>query len=202
MKTLLFKLDNLSDEELISDYRSGSNECLEELLKRYMPFVKRSVFHFFVMGSETEDLTQEAMIGLYQAIERYDMQKGPSFRKFAELCVSRAIVTAIRKGNRRKHTFLNHHISIHKLSSEFVHVLAKGEFDPIFHILKKERIESVNLLRAKLSGLEKKVFGKFLDGLSYIQIAKHLNESEKTIDNAIQRIRKKAKLYLGSLFNE
>lgn len=188
-----------TDEEIIDFINKGNQDATEYLLKKYSPFVKKSIRTLYLIGADTEDLSQEGMIGLFKAIQNYQQDHSASFYTFAKTCIDHQIYSAIKASNRKKHSPLNSYISFYSRAneedSELIHNLEAGnDSNPEHIILDKEntlRIEE--LLEERLSKLEKEVLPLYLNGQSYSDIALTLNKPVKSIDNAIQRIREKVK---------
>ncbi|MCR5702134.1 MAG: RNA polymerase sporulation sigma factor SigH [Lachnospiraceae bacterium] len=193
--------DILTDEQLIDEIRNGDEEATEYLIKKYSPLVMKSTRTLFLIGADTEDLTQEGMIGLFKAIQSYKPDNNASFFTFAQLCIKRQIYTAIKASNREKHSPLNSYISLYASTGEsdielIENLEADRSTDPEHIILSRENILRVNeLLSSKLSKMEQTVLPLYLDGLSYNDIAKKLDKPTKSIDNAISRIRDKLKTF-------
>lgn len=187
---------NMSDEEIITQIRSGNHEAMDYLLDKYRNMVKRESREVYLIGADSEDLVQEGMIGLFKAIRDYEQGRDCSFRTFAVLCVKRQICTAVTRSNRKKHYPLNTYISFYsqdKADVSLMDILAAEECsDPETNLLMQEKLggilEKINTL---LSRYEHRVLELYLNGQSYGQIAEELGKSEKSVDNAIQRIRKK-----------
>lgn len=194
------KYNNFSDEELIKEIRLGNLEAQNYLLEKYRNLVSMKANKFFLIGAETDDMLQEGMIGLFKAIQSFDLEKNNSFKTFANLCIERQLITAIKTSNRQKHIPLNSSFSLNKTAFEedddtsLIEVLdSKFIEDPLDTITKKEYFESIeNKIDENLSFFEKKVLERYVQGESYIDIATGLNSPVKSVDNAIQRIRKKA----------
>ena len=194
------KYNNFSDEELIKEIRLGNLEAQNYLLEKYRNLVSMKANKFFLIGAETDDMLQEGMIGLFKAIQSFDLEKNNSFKTFANLCIERQLITAIKTSNRQKHIPLNSSFSLNKTAFEedddtsLIEVLdSKFIEDPLDTITKKEYFESIeNKIDENLSVFEKKVLERYVQGESYIDIATGLNSPVKSVDNAIQRIRKKA----------
>ena len=195
--------DNIPDEELIKKIKSNDTVALNFLIHRYKDVVSMKVSKYYLNGAEKEDIEQEGLIGLYKAIRGFDLEKQNSFKTFANLCIERQIITAIKGSNRQKHMPLNSYLSLNTSNYEnedgeeegqLIEVLdANTVEDPLDTVTKKEYYKMVEkTIDESLSDFEKKVLAKFIDGQSYIQIAESLNSPVKSIDNAIQRIRKKA----------
>lgn len=193
------KYNNFSDEELIKEIRLGNLEAQNYLLEKYRNLVSMKANKFFLIGAETDDMLQEGMIGLFKAIQSFDLEKNNSFKTFANLCIERQLITAIKTSNRQKHIPLNSSFSLNKTAFEedddtsLIEVLdSKFIEDPLDTITKKEYFESIeNKIDENLSFFEKKVLERYVQGESYIDIATGLNSPVKSVDNAIQRIRKK-----------
>ena len=191
-----------SDEQLIALIKSGDKIAIDFLIEKYKDLVNMKVGKYFMIGAEKEDIIQEGMIGLFKAIQSFDSTKQNSFKTFANLCIERQLITAIKTSNRQKHMPLNSYLS---LSSSAYNNEEDGdtsmiEFfdshtteDPLETITKKEYYKKVeNTIDKSLSTFEKQVLQRFIKGESYLTIAEQLNSPVKSIDNAIQRIRKKA----------
>lgn len=184
----------LSDLELHSLYLAGDAEAGNELVLRYRRLVKAVIRPFFLAGGDSEDLLQEGMIGLLSAMREFDPTCGSSFHSFAELCIRRRVISAARSASRLKHAPLNNGLSLEQLQS--------GESQLLFHqliarspedqILDQAWADSfLAMCTAFLSDFENRILTDYLRGLSYAEIAERSGRSEKSIDNAIQRIRKK-----------
>ena len=193
-------IEKKSDEELINHANQGNESALEHLLKRYKELVNMKVSKYFMIGAEKEDIFQEGMIGLFKAIKSYDKQKQNSFKTFANLCIERQLITAIKTSNRQKHQPLNSYISLNTAAyeedddSSMLDRLNTGTAeDPLDTITKKEYYQFVERkIDTSLSNFEKQVLTRYSRGESYTKIAEKLDAPVKSIDNAIQRIRKKA----------
>ena len=192
--------DELKDEELLSLIKSGNKDALDYLLNKYKELVYMKVSKYFMIGAERDDIFQEGMIGLYKAIKSYKEEKHNSFKTFANMCIERQLITAIKTSNRQKHMPLNSYLSLNTSTYEededktLLDVLNnKMVEDPLDTITKKEYYKTVeNAIDKSLSDFEKQVLIKFINGESYVKIAEDLESPVKSIDNAIQRIRKKA----------
>lgn len=193
-------LDEATDEELLARARSGDDRSLDALLLRYHGIARAKARSYFLAGAEREDIVQEGMIGLYKAVREFDPDLGSSFRTFAEVCVGRQIVTAVRTATRHKHGPLNNYVPFHRplLAGEEAgctlgDVLpASPHTEPVAQVVFAER---VRVLRrhcdAVLSDLEAEVLRLHVDGSSYQEIARLLRRPAKSIDNALQRIKRK-----------
>ena len=202
----MFQLDekykNMSDELLIQEVKNLNNEhALDCLMDRYKDIVNIKANKFFMVGSEREDIVQEGYIGLYKAVKSYDGEKQNSFKTFATLCIERQLITAVKNSNRQKHIPLNSSVSLNaeiydnEGSTTVMDVLDnnKNSEDPLEIITKREYFNLVEKnIDESLSDFEKKVLKFYKNGESYADIAKKLDTKVKSVDTAIQRIRKKA----------
>lgn len=194
------KYKDMSDESLITLIKAGDSHAQNFLLEKYSNLVNVKATKFFLVGGENDDIVQEGMIGLYKAIKAFDGEKENSFKTFANLCIERQLITAIKMSNRQKHIPLNSSFSLNVSAFEenddtsVLEVLdTKTVEDPLDTITKREYFTSVeDTLDKNLSKFEKDVLDLFVQGDSYIDIATKLKSTAKSVDNAIQRIRKKA----------
>ena len=194
--------NNMSDEQIIERIRAEDKKALDFLICKYKDMVNSKVGKYFIVGAEKEDIIQEGLIGLYKAIKDYKYDKQNSFKSFANLCIERQLITAIKSSNRQKHIPLNSYLSLNisaynneegENNTEVMEVLdANIVEDPLETITKKEYMVSVaNAIDSSLSDFEKKVLNRYILGDSYIKIAEKLDTPVKSVDNAMQRIRKK-----------
>lgn len=194
------KYNDMKDEAIIKLIHEGDKSALDFIMNKYKEVVNIKVGKYFIIGAEKEDIVQEGLIGLYKAIKNFDTEKENSFKTFANLCIERQLITAIKTSNRQKHMPLNSYLSLNKSAYEddeadsVLDVFETGQIeDPLDTITKKEYYTEIeNAIDKSLSDFEKKVLNRFTKGESYVQIADRLNTPVKSIDNAIQRIRKKA----------
>lgn len=201
-------LEEMKDEDLIKLYREGRKDVIDLLIKRYKGFVRNKIKVSFLVGVDKDDLIQEGMIGLFKAICDYNPDKESSFKSFATLCVTRQISTAFKKVTRQKHMPLNQSISlsgsIHRSQEDdemTLQDIIKNHVSqtPEDEIISKETIEDINeYIEAVLSELEIQVLNYHMEGKNYRDIAVLLNKSPKSIDNALQRIRKKLESVKGT----
>ena len=202
----------MQDEEIIAKIHNGDTEALDYLIYKYRALVKSKLSKYFIIGAEEEDITQEGLIGLYKAIKDYKGDKQSSFKSFANLCIERQLITAIKSSNRQKHIPLNSYLSLNmnaytndddNSETEIINVLNSNIVeDPLETITKKEYYNSVETaIDTSLSDFEKKVLSRYIHGDSYVKIAESLDTPVKSIDNAIQRIRKKTVKKIGNDFN-
>ena len=187
----------LSDNEIIAKIAAREDGAVEYMMQKYGPLVKKEVRTVFLIGAEAEDLTQEGMIGLFKAIRDYEPDKGASFSTFATICVRNQIKSAISASNRKKHTPLNTYISIYaEINEDGIPLLEleshREDSNPEDLVIAKERkSDLMKKIESELSKYEKKVIDLYLEGLSYSDIAQKLGKTEKSIDNALFRIRGK-----------
>lgn len=190
----------MQDEEIITQIKAGDKSALNYIMEKYKELVNMKVSKYYIIGAEKEDIIQEGMIGLYKAIKSYSDDKNASFKSFANMCIERQLITAIKTSNRQKHMPLNSYLSLNTSAydeednTELMDVFNNNTVeDPLETITKKEYYETVeSVIDKSLSDFEKQVLARFMKGESYIDIANKLNSPVKSIDNAIQRIRKKA----------
>jgi len=198
-----YNFSQMTDEDLIELIKSDNKLALEHLINRYKDLVNIKVSKYYIIGAEREDIIQEGLIGLYKAIKSYQPDKQNSFKSFAGICIERQLITAIKTSNRQKHMPLNSYVSLNKdayenedesNNTDLMSVLDANIIeDPLDMITKKEYYQLVeNTIDKSLSNFEKKVLNCYIQGESYIEIAQRLEAPVKSIDNAIQRIRKKA----------
>ncbi len=187
------------DEEVVDEAKKGNIRAQEYLISKYENFVKAKAKSYFLIGADKEDIYQEGMIGLYKAIRDFKSDKLTSFKAFAELCITRQIITAIKTATRQKHIPLNTYISLNKPIYEeesdrtLIDVLSELKItNPEELIIGKEQLKHIEGEMAKvLSELELEVLQSYLDGKSYQEIACDLDRQAKSIDNALQRVKRK-----------
>ena len=193
-----------TDEQIVEMSHNGDSSAEEYLLDKYKNFVRSKARSSFLVGADHEDIVQEGMIGLYKAIRDYRPDKLSSFRAFAELCITRQIITAIKTATRQKHIPLNNYVSLNKpLYDEesdrtLLDVIIEGRTsDPEEMIINMENVGNIRArISEVLSGLEQEVLNAYLDGRSYQEIAESLGRHVKSIDNALQRVKRKLEKYL------
>ena len=187
----------ISDNELIVRSRAGDPDAEEELAVRYSPLVRFYSRTYFLAGGDSEDLIQEGMIGLLSAIRRFDPAMSVSFRTYADQCVRNRIISAIQSASRLKHTPLNYGVSFEDLLNKEPNTIQAAYYDSFSRrteeqVLAREREEEILIDNTKqLSRFERSVLVLYLQGLSSKEIAERMDRNEKSIDNAVQRIRKK-----------
>ncbi|WP_420795691.1 RNA polymerase sporulation sigma factor SigH [Lederbergia galactosidilytica] len=196
--------DLLEDEELIELIQEGESEALDYLIKKYRNFVRAKARAYFLIGADREDIVQEGMIGLYKAIRDFKEDKLASFKAFAELCITRQIITAIKTATRQKHIPLNSYVSLDKpiydeeSDRTLMDVISGAKIlDPEELLINREKINNIeSKVMELLSDLERKVLALYLDGRSYQEISDELDRHVKSIDNALQRVKRKLERYL------
>ena len=199
------ELDQVEDNDLVRAVRSGNDRALEQLLSRYRNFARSKARSYFLAGSDKEDVVQEGMIGLYKAIRDFDLSQDTPFRAFAELCISRQILTAIKTANRQKHQPLNSSVSLDApVYGEDTGERTVGDnlpaselTDPVEFVISAQEIEAIrDSMRENLTELEGDVLRLYMDGKSYEEIAGALGNHVKSIDNALQRIKRKLQRHI------
>lgn len=192
-------LHSLLDEEVLRKVKNGCEMSVEYLLKKYESTVRKKANTYFLIGSEHDDVVQEGFIGLYKAICDYDQSKRASFSSFAELCITRQIITSIKSATRQKHQPLNSYVSLYKPVHDdnpertlLDTIISQREKDPQYYLLLREKREYIkNKLMKALTKLERDVLSLYLQGCSYDEIARQLKRQEKSVDNALQRVKRK-----------
>jgi RNA polymerase sporulation-specific sigma factor len=192
-----------TDDELLARIRAHDAEAEQLLYERYKQLVRSRAHSYFLIGADHEDLVQEGMIGLYKAVLEYDESKSASFKSFAEICITRQILSAIKNATRKKHTPLNHYVSLNrspvKEDGEITlldTVRSLSVADPEDVVIGRENFEQMVLyLEKALSPMERRVLSLYLDGLSYPQIAARIEKPLKSVDNAMQRVKHKLEAF-------
>ncbi|MEW9123862.1 MAG: RNA polymerase sporulation sigma factor SigH [Thermotaleaceae bacterium] len=203
-KEILDHYERMIDEDVVEDARNGDTQALEYLIKKYKNFVRAKARSYFLIGADREDIIQEGMIGLFKAIRDFRPDKLSSFRAFAELCITRQIITAIKTATRQKHIPLNSYVSLNKpiydeeSDRTLLDVLSGAKIsDPEELIISREELGHIeSKIGEILSDLEWKVLMSYLQGKSYQEIAVDLERHVKSIDNALQRVKRKLERYL------
>jgi RNA polymerase sporulation-specific sigma factor len=204
-KNVIFSTKNFSDfenkldEEIAIEAKNGNTVAQEYLINKYENFVKAKAKSYFLIGADKEDIYQEGMIGLYKAIRDFKNDKMTSFKAFAELCITRQIITAIKTATRQKHIPLNTYISLNKpiydeeSDRTLLDILSMAKVtDPEEIVISQEELKHIKVeIGEVLSDLELEVLSSYLDGKSYQEIACDLNKHAKSIDNALQRVKRK-----------
>lgn len=195
-------MENLTDEELIEKAKKGDENTLDFLLNKYKRMACKIARSYFLIGAEYEDLVQEAMIGLYKAYVSYNNKSGASFSTFARQCITRNVQTAVKMANRKKNQVLNNSISLSSQGSVVVHsekededinlVIPSNLLPPDEKLIENEKLNAIKeKIKNALSKLELEVLISFLNGNSYSQIAQKMNMTNKSVDNALSRVRHK-----------
>ncbi|BDF70981.1 RNA polymerase factor sigma-70 [Oscillospiraceae bacterium] len=205
MKSVPNHPNEITDEVLCRQAASGDRIAEEQLVMRYNRLVRICARPYFLAGGDSEDLIQEGMVGLLKAIREYDPEKEASFRTYAEVCIRNRLISAIKAAARDKHAPLNTYISFETPSfdgntAQYAygtdHQRLANPEDTF--ISREERRERMDVLKGQLSGFEARILGLYLNGLSYSEIAAEVNRSPKSVDNAVQRIRRKLAQHISS----
>ncbi|WP_407638410.1 RNA polymerase sporulation sigma factor SigH [Bacillus alveayuensis] len=197
-------LKTFEDEQIVELVHNGDSDALDYLITKYQNFVRAKARSYFLIGADREDIVQEGMIGLYKAIRDFKEDKLTSFKAFAELCITRQIITAIKTATRQKHIPLNSYVSLDKpiydeeSDRTLLDIISGAKvMDPEELIINQEEFDDIELKMGEiLSDLERKVLVLYLDGRSYQEISEELNRHVKSIDNALQRVKRKLERYL------
>ena len=193
--------DKMTDEQLIEKLRLGDKEITDYIMEKYKGLVRQNAKAMYLLGGENDDLIQEGMIGLFKAVQDYNPEAGTSFYSFAQLCISRQIYTAMKAARRKKHIPLNSYVSLYAEEEDqegrmplAETIEAGAESNPEEALLGKEYARAFEEeLKERLSKLENRVLYLHLLGMDYLTIADIIGKSHKTVDNALQRIKAKAK---------
>ncbi len=200
----------LDDHYLVALAKTGKPDAYDMIVRRYRGFVRLKASSYFLLGGESDDLIQEGLLGLYKAIRDYRTDRESSFRNFAELCITRQIITAVKTATRNKHTPLNQYVSFSQTpaaagdSETTLDEILPGPsvHDPVNQVIASEELESLVSCLSGVSGvlsdLESRVLSLYLDGHSYEVIAEKLECDTKTVDNALQRVKRKVGTHLAS----
>lgn len=195
---------HLEDEEIVQLGRKGDKDAMDYLIHKYKNLVRSKARAYFLIGADREDMVQEGMIGLYKAIRDYQQDKSMAFKTFAELCITRQMITAVKNATRQKHIPLNSYISLNRRSfdeeSDRTYIeLASDETvtDPESLLIEKEEFNGIESKMGEiLSSFEWEVLSLYLVGKTYVEIARQVKKPIKSIDNALQRVKKKVEKYL------
>jgi RNA polymerase sporulation-specific sigma factor len=197
----------LDDGYLIALAKTGSAPAYDAIVRRYYGFVRLKASSYFLAGGDSEDLVQEGLVGLYKAVRDYRTDRESSFRNFAELCITRQIITAVKTASRNKHTPLNRYVSFSATpagaseSEPTLDEILPGPtaHDPVNQAISSEELRAlIACLSTVLSELESRVLGLYLDGYSYPDIGVKLGCEAKTVDNALQRVKRKVAAHIDS----
>lgn len=195
---------DMTDEDIVALSQEGDDEATDYIVNKYRPYVKGKARPYFLVGADRDDIIQEGMIGLYKATRDFRGDKLVSFRAFAELCITRQIITAVKTATRQKHIPLNSYVSlnkpIYKEDSDWtLQDILSGirVADPEELVISREEFNDIELkMNEILSDLEWQVLTAYLDGKSYNEMSKELHRHVKSIDNALQRVKRKLERYL------
>jgi RNA polymerase sporulation-specific sigma factor len=196
----------LDDHYLVALAKSGQADAYDRIVRRYRGFVRLKASSYFLLGGDSDDLIQEGLLGLYKAVRDYRTDRESSFRNFAELCITRQIITAVKTASRNKHAPLNQYVSFGQSpaaagdSDTTLEELLPGApvHDPANQVIASEELQSlVSCLSSVLSELESRVLSLYLDGYSYETIGERLDCDTKTVDNALQRVKRKVGTHLA-----
>ena len=190
---------NMEDEEVLTYVNAGCRQGMEYLIEKYKPLVRAKARSYFLVGADREDIVQEGMIGLFKAVRDYKPEKQSPFKAFADICITRQVITAVKAATRQKHIPLNSYVSLNKKVFDedsdkyLIEVIEEASVtNPEELLISKEEICFIeSLVIELLSPFEKEVLRKYLSGITYQEIAKQLNKPVKSIDNALQRLKKK-----------
>jgi RNA polymerase sporulation-specific sigma factor len=200
----------LDDHYLVALAKEGKPDAYDAIVRRYRGFVRLKASSYFLLGGESDDLIQEGLLGLYKAVRDYRTDRESSFRNFAELCITRQIITAVKTATRNKHTPLNQYVSFSQTpaaagdSETTLDEILAGPtvFDPVNQVIAAEELESLVSCLSGVSGvlsdLESRVLSLYLDGHSYEIVAERIECDTKTVDNALQRVKRKVGAHLAS----
>ena len=197
----------VDDGYLIALAKQGDHTSYDRLVRRYYGFVRLKASSYFLAGGDSDDLIQEGLVGLYKAVRDYRTDRESSFRNFAELCITRQIITAVKTATRNKHTPLNQYVSFASTPASASDVeptldeILPGPtaFDPVNQVISTEELRSlVDCLASALSDLEARVLALYLDGYSYEQVGERIGCDCKTVDNALQRVKRKVGAHLAT----
>ncbi len=190
--------ENLCDEKVVELAQNGDDRASEYLISKYKNFVRAKARSYFLVGGDRDDIVQEGMIGLFKAIRDFRCGREYTFINFAELCVTRQIITAIKTATRQKHMPLNSYVSLNKFAYDDADsvlldsICGDKLLNPEVLFISHEQIDDIEFKIGKaLSNLEKQVLTAYLEGKSYVEISESLNRTSKSVDNALQRVKKK-----------
>lgn len=197
----------VEDGYLIALAKQGDPTAYDRIVRRYYGFVRLKASSYFLAGGDSDDLIQEGLVGLYKAVRDYRTDRESSFRNFAELCITRQIITAVKTATRNKHTPLNQYVSFSSSPSSSMEgeptldeiIPGPTVHDPVNQVISSEELRSlVDCLSSALSELESRVLALYLDGYSYEQVGERIGCDTKTVDNALQRVKRKIGVHLVS----
>lgn len=197
----MINYEELTDEQMVELAQKGDKCAVDFIVNKYRGFVEIRSTPYFMAGGERDDLVQEGLIGLYKAIKSYSLEKKANFKTFAEICVVRQMISAVKSSTRKKNSPLNHYVSIHTPEDEFDTIASRlvdvKNNDPESMLIEKESAVGMqNKIYGVLSDFESVVLNYYLSGMSYKDIAKLIGKSVKAVDNALFRIKKKVEKYI------
>lgn len=195
------KYKKMTDEQVVELAQKGDRHAADFMVIKYRDFVEMRSMPYYMAGGERDDLVQEGLIGLYKAIKSYSQDKRANFKTFAEVCVVRQMISAVKFSTRKKNNPLNHYVSIHVPEDELDTISGKlvdvKDNNPESMIIERESAQGMqNKINSVLSDFESEVLGYYLSGISYKEIAKHIGRPAKAVDNALSRIKKKIEKYI------
>ena len=197
----------LDDHYLVALAKQGRPDAYDRIMRRYYGFVRLKASSYFLIGGDSDDLIQEGLVGLYKAVRDYRSDRESSFRNFAELCITRQIITAVKTATRNKHTPLNQYVSFSASPASATDgeptleeiIPGPSVNDPVNQVISSEELQAlVACLSSVLSELESRVLSLYLDGYSYEDVGKRLDCDTKTVDNALQRVKRKVGTHLAA----
>ncbi len=199
LKSIVRSLHELDDETLVVLSQNGDTKAQDYLIQKYKNAVRGKARAYFLMGADREDIVQEGMIGLFKAIRDYNVDKMASFKSFAEMCIKRQIITAIKTATRQKHMPLNSYVSLNKPVFDeesdrtmYDMMTNSRELNPEHLVIRQEELEMMeHKIGEVLSEMEWEVLSAYLEGQTYSEIATRMNKQVKSVDNALQRVKKK-----------
>lgn len=197
--TLNKDFTSFSDEDLVVLAQQGDDRALDYLLSKYFVHVRSKSLSYYIVGADRDDIIQEGMIGLFKAVRDFSSERGVSFKTFADVCITRQIITAVKNASRQKHAPLNFYVSLNKAVSDedddstLADILGQAkDADPEEILIKKEKADSIdNEVNRLLSEFELLVLSLYLQGNTYSDIGKLIGKDPKSVDNALQRVKKK-----------
>ena len=195
------KYKKMTDEQIVVLAQKGDKFAVDYMLVKYKDFVEMRSIPYYMAGGERDDLVQEGLIGLYKAIKSYSEEKRANFKTFAEICVVRQMISAVKSSTRKKNNPLNHYVSIHVPEDELDTISGKivdvKDNNPESMIIERESAQGMrSKIDSVLSDFESEVLGYYLAGISYKKIAEHIGKPAKSVDNALSRIKKKIEKYI------
>ncbi|MBE7039733.1 MAG: RNA polymerase sporulation sigma factor SigH [Ruminococcaceae bacterium] len=204
-KNTLCEFDGIPEEKIVCLAKDGDDRATEYIINKYMDFVRMKFRSYFLVGADREDVLQEGMIGLYKAIRDFDKEKKVLFKTFAELCITRHIITAVKSSTRKKHIPLNGYVSLDRPETDYTYFESTNfwreqkELDPEQIMIEKENVKGMKgKINDNLSPFEAQVLMYHLNGYPYSKIAGLMHRDPKSVDNALQRIKRKLEKFLSN----